>query len=128
MYLRKLTWCSYIQLEFSNYYLEWVIFIHYGREKYISKPEISGSPPYDYATMKDYPCRFGIADVNGKALWLKDVRNGMSVKIFAPYAHYDGYNWLSTSELGSGEYFEVLNRKVRIYYTHVGKPIEYDFL
>ena len=89
---------------------------------------MSGSPRYDYPTMKDYPNRFAITDVFGKELWLKDVRNGMSVKIFAPHAHFPGYNWLSTSKTGSGEYFEILNRNIRKHHALVGKPIENYFL
>ena len=89
---------------------------------------MSGSPRYDYPTMKDYPNRFAITDVFGKELWLKDVSNGMSVKIFAPNAHFSGYNWLSTSKTGSGENVEILDRNIRKYHAHVGKPIEYCFL
>ena len=78
---------------------------------YISKPEIWGDPPYDYATMNEsyYLEKFGITDVYGQQVNLKDLHNQMSVKIFAPRRNFEGRNWLTTSKTGWGKYFEISN-------------------
>ena len=99
------------ELKFYNVYLDWVTFMHYERRLYISKPEIWGDPPYDYATINEsfYLEKFAITDVYGQQVNWYDVYNLMSVKIFALRRNFEGCNWLTASKTGWGKYFERSN-------------------
>ena len=56
-----------------------------------------------------------ICDIDGNSLKLSDVKNGMLVKIRAKNVHWEGYEYLFTSENNRdwGKYFAIQKIKIR---------------
>ena len=56
-----------------------------------------------------------ICDIDGNSLKLSDVQNGMLVKIRAKNVHWQGYEYLYTSENNPdwGKYFAIQEIKIR---------------
>ena len=103
-----------VELKFYHCCLEWVNFHNYKRgdgQAYLSEPSIVRR--WDYATMRDYPWKFGVCNTTGHLLYLKYLYTGQFVKIWAQNSHWKDYNWLSTSKKSTGKwgkYFAILYR------------------
>ena len=65
---------------------------------------------WDRANRNDNPGKHMMVDMNGNNLKLKDLRNGMKVKIKAYKPSYIGYEYLYTTE--TGKYARTHNIKV----------------
>ena len=118
-FLSQLLLCwGLIELKLYHCCLDLVNFHNYKRgesQAYLGRPTIwrQGTATWDYATMRDFPFRFGICNTTGHLLYLKYLYTGQFVKIWALNSHWNGYNWLSTSKKSTGnrgKYFATLNR------------------
>ena len=66
---------------------------------------------WDRANRNDtFPGKHMIEDMNGDNLKLKELRNGMKVRVKAYKPHFTEYKYLYTSEIG--KYIRTHNRKV----------------